>query len=322
MSMTHTTRSQIVCYFTLITLSGFSADAAEVRLKAEHHCRGALVLLGDVAEVQDTDANIQAALSGIELFPAPAHVESVRQREIQELLALRGVNLAECRFAGASSVKIHPVGTPPAISETVRRLGRVELESTRVGRQTFDVSSGSENGEVRASASAQVTTPTMVVTAIRPIRRGDIVQAADLQLLPAADHANVRDLIHRVEEVVGKEANRPIAAGQPVDVRAIRLPLLVRRGELVTVVARAAGVQVRTTARAQDEGSRGDVITVQSIEHQQRYAARVADLRVVEVYARGPTITDTTPDSFHAVRQVAPERIHFGDHQSPAKLEP
>jgi flagella basal body P-ring formation protein FlgA len=370
--MTHAEHSKIVLFFTLIVLSGFSADAAEVRLKSEHHCRSALVLLGDVAEVHDTDANKQAALSQIELFPAPARVENIRQREIQELLALRGVSLADCRFAGASIVKIHPMGAEQAKSETARSFGRGELDHTRqrveqaivaylqanvdptapwevklqadeplvqlasasdaaltvdggrtpwVGKQSFVVSAQSRDGMTRSSVSAQVTVPTMILTAVRPIRRGDIVQAADVQLQPATDFANVRDVIHRVEEVVGKEANRPIAAGQPLDSQAIRLPLLVRRGELVTVVARAAGVQVRTTARAQDEGSRGDVITIQSLENQQRYSARVADFRTVEVYARGPTVSSVGPNEFSSGPDGAPRRISISDIQPPTRLE-
>jgi flagella basal body P-ring formation protein FlgA len=62
---------------------------------------------------------------------------------------------------------------------------------------------------------------------------------------------------------------------------------LVQQNDVVTVYARAAGVQVRTQARARDAGSLGDLIAVESISDRKTYFARVSGIQEVEVDAHG-----------------------------------
>ena len=62
-------------------------------------------------------------------------------------------------------------------------------------------------------------------------------------------------------------ARKPCRAFGPaplVHANQVRSPLLVRRGERVSVRARAAGVAVRTYAMAQQDGSLGDLVQVQA----------------------------------------------------------
>ena len=70
--------------------------------------QSSLVTLGDVAEIFSADAAQADALKRIELFPAPASDQPrvLRVRELQDLLASRGVNLAEHRFSGSAQVQI------------------------------------------------------------------------------------------------------------------------------------------------------------------------------------------------------------------------
>ena len=71
----------------------------------------------------------------------------------------------------------------------------------------------------------------------------------------------------------------------------VREARLVRRGELVTVVALAAGVRVKTEGRAVHQGSYGDLITVESLsDRKKKFSARVVDVQQVEVYARGVVV--------------------------------
>ena len=63
---------------------------------------------------------------------------------------------------------------------------------------------------------------------------------------------------------------------------------------MVTVFARASGIQVRTTARAREEGSRGDLIMVESLTDRSRYFARVTGIQEVDVYARPTSAQDDT----------------------------
>ena len=93
-------------------------------------------------------------------------------------------------------------------------------------------------------------------------------------------------------DVIGQQATRAIGADQPLDGRLLRKPLLVEKGQNISVVARGSGVRVRTTARATEDGARGDVIVVESLDTKQKYAVMVTDHQQVEVLASAVNATD------------------------------
>lgn len=112
------------CPLTVALLSLFAtqfAAAAELRLRAQCNPAGPVVTLGDVAEIDSSDGRQAAALAAIELFPAPSTAtrstecpeRTVKVREIQDLLLLRGQNLTELRFSGSSEVTVQTVAARP-----------------------------------------------------------------------------------------------------------------------------------------------------------------------------------------------------------------
>lgn len=86
--------------------------AAELQLRSECDCSSGLVRLADVAEIHASDPAEAKSLGEIELFPAPAagNKAFVRAREIQDLLALRGINLSRHRLSGASQIEVRHGG--------------------------------------------------------------------------------------------------------------------------------------------------------------------------------------------------------------------
>ncbi|HXT60124.1 MAG TPA: hypothetical protein VN699_15905, partial [Pirellulales bacterium] len=90
------------------------ASAAELKLRHECRCSHALVRLGDVAEIHAADPEQSKTLAAVELFPAPAQGQHrfVRAREIQDILALRGLNLSQHRLSGASRLEIRGAEAP------------------------------------------------------------------------------------------------------------------------------------------------------------------------------------------------------------------
>ncbi len=161
-----------------------------------------------------------------------------------------------------------------------------------VGAQDFVVSASMSQDAATVSVTAHVTLPAMVVVAVRSLRSREKIREADVRLGPAPANSQARELVHRIEDVVGKETTRSVSAGLPIDERYIRPPILVRRNQVVTVYARAAGVQVKTHARALEDGSRGDLITVQTLQSREKYSARVADIQEVEVYAGATRVSE------------------------------
>ena len=114
---------------------------------------------------------------------------------------------------------------------------------------------------------------------------GAVIGPGDVELRQSTADASAESLT-RLEDVVGQEAVRSLPLGQVMTRELVRSPILVKRGDPVTVYARAAGIQIRTTARARDEGGQGDLITVESMLNRQMFFARVTGWQEVEVYAR------------------------------------
>jgi flagella basal body P-ring formation protein FlgA len=137
-----------------------------------------------------------------------------------------------------------------------------------------------------------VTRQRPVVVTIQPIERGAIITAADVELQSLDDVSTAsgyRAPIGSMEQIVGTEAARPLPAGHVVVTSDVQAQLLVKRGEEVTVYARGGGIQVRTLARARQNGARGELVQVESLETRERFDAVVVGHREAVVFA-GNTI--------------------------------
>jgi flagella basal body P-ring formation protein FlgA len=307
--------------------------AAELQLRTECRVRGPVVTLGDVAEIFSKDAAERARLAAIELFPAPAGGQRfVRLREIQDLLLMRGVNLAEQRFSGAAQTAVLSGGAavetrtlaPAAVkaaqgqatdaiagylrgqvpgSQDWRAEVALDARQARLlataggtigvrggtapwtGLQHFQLTVTTADGPVEIPVEARVALPQTVVVATRAIARGTTIGPTDVALQQTEGN-EAADALHSLDEIAGKETRQTIAAGKVLERSMVRAPLAVRRGEIVTVYARASGIRIKTIARARDEGSLGDLIAVESLEDRKPYYVRVCDVQEVEVYAR------------------------------------
>lgn len=105
-----------------------------------------------------------------------------------------------------------------------------------------------------------------VLTARRAINQGATVTAADVELLPVT-FTKLDDLgIEEATMVIGQRARRFIPAGTRIAMDAFEPVPLVLRGQLITLVSEVGGVRVVTTAKACDNGIRGETIRVRSAD--------------------------------------------------------
>jgi len=140
----------------------------------------------------------------------------------------------------------------------------------------------------RFAVDAVVSVPAAVVVATRALHRGAIVNPGDVELQIAPSAVGEKgEPLHSLDEVIGKQTTQAISSGAVLQSKALRAPLLVKRGEVVTVNVLSAGIRVRTNGRARDDGSLGDVISVESLHDRRTFFAQVRAVREVEVFARG-----------------------------------
>jgi flagella basal body P-ring formation protein FlgA len=261
--MTNAAQTKVALYFFAIIAGSWSADAAELTLLPQAHARGSLILLGDVAEIKSTDADRVEQLKRVELFPAPAQHRSklMHVRELIELLVLHGIDLKDLSFTGTRTTRIYAGGQESAV--IAAGLVKPVVETTE-----------------------------MVVVTRRALNRGDVIRDADVELQPIDPKTQRLQIATERHAVVGMELLYAINEGQTINLSQLRKPLLIKRGEVIRVRARAAGVQITTTARATEDGALGDIVMVESLENRAKYPTYVTGSQQVEVYAAGVIAAD------------------------------
>lgn len=155
-----------------------------------------------------------------------------------------------------------------------------------LGTQRFEITVETSDQPQSFLVEARVSKPAMVVVTARSVARGATLRPDDLALRHAATGEDAPNGFHAIGEVVGMETTRALGEGHMLDRETLRAPLAVRRGEMVTVYARSAGLRVRTTARTRDDGSIGDLVAVESLADRKTFTARVCGIQEVEVFAR------------------------------------
>jgi len=173
-------------------------------------------------------------------------------------------------------------------------LGAVGGAAPWLGKQRFEIVPLAGSTAPRVSLVADVSLPPTRVIAARSLAPGTLLRASDVRLVRDGNDrrraTGSRSTFHAIDEVVGMETTRSVVAGQQLDATVLRHPLLVRRGDVVTVYARTGGIQVRTTARARDDGSAGELVMIESLRDRKRYFARVTGTREVDVFAESTRV--------------------------------
>jgi len=160
-----------------------------------------------------------------------------------------------------------------------------------VGQQRFVITFATPQGDARVAVFANVTRPLPVVKAVAPVERGKLITAADVAVELSEDSflaLGRRVPFDSIERLVGMEATRPIQAGEVVFTDSVRMPLLVKRGEEITVIAQGGGIRVRTVARARQDGARGELVQLETPGSRERFDAVVVGQREAVVFSGSP----------------------------------
>jgi len=111
--------------------------------------------------------------------------------------------------------------------------------------------------------SAVAATVRIVVPA-HDIARGDTIGESDLIYASLDGAALPSGLPTKMSEVLGLQARRMLTAGQPFRGDDVRRPIIVTKGQTVTMQFVVPGVELTAMGRAMSEGGAGDTVTVQN----------------------------------------------------------
>ena len=114
-----------------------------------------------------------------------------------------------------------------------------------------------------AASSAFAGTVRIVVPA-HDIARGDVIGEGDLTYATVDGSALMSGVPTRMDEIKGMQARRVLGAGQPFRGDDVHRPIVIIKGQTVTMTFSAPGVELAATGRAMSEGGVGDTVTIQN----------------------------------------------------------
>lgn len=220
--------------------------------------------------------------------PSPAQrVEAAARQWLAEQATLKGlVNPRfELHLVERAATPVPPCPQPVEVEP---------VETRYLSRMRFVAACPGDAGwrrewVVRAEVSALVVVAAAPVQANRVIAEAEVVQ--ERRTLVDMD-----DALPSPEAVVGQASTRALRTGQVVSPRWLAQPLVLKRGDSVTIVARNEGVEVQVAGEALEPGRRGDVVRVRNVGTGKVIRARVLDAAVVEPESIGRSLPDQSRD--------------------------
>ncbi|MCC5795516.1 MAG: flagellar basal body P-ring formation protein FlgA [Chromatiales bacterium] len=152
----------------------------------------------------------------------------------------------------------------------------------RSGRLTVEVRCDSGSAwRLHVPVNLTVTRPVLVAT--RAIGRDEILTPGDLELTELDTTQLPYGFLDAPQQAAGRQLRRPVTAGTVIHPGLLEAPLLIRRGQDVTLEARTGGITVRMAGRARSDGIDGQVIQVENLSSGRTVQAIVRSARVAEV---------------------------------------
>ena len=119
-----------------------------------------------------------------------------------------------------------------------------------------------------------------VVLAARTLRAGTPITAADIVVSPDAAPLGAAS---QPDQAIGQEARVTLYAGRPIPLSGLAPPALVERNQLVTLIFRRGGLDIRADGRALGRGAAGDEIRIMNLGSRSTIFGTVAGPALVTV---------------------------------------
>lgn len=299
-----------------------SAAGISIILQTEAVVLGSDVRLDEVAEIDCIDSEMQRRLGQLVIgkAPQPGRSRHITADYMRRRLRQLDIEMDAMIFGGAERVEVSVPGVEVS-EEQIRQIVTGFLETSDIwgdaevrveelnisadrtlpkGRATyrvlppqhmrslvtvplaivFDID-GRFQKTIRAAVRIEALAP--VVVAARPIGRLKPISDDDLKMVKMNLTELPVGVMTETEDIIGKRARRNIDAGDILRPDLIEMPPLVKRGDMVVIVAESEGIKVTATGEVKSDGLRGERVKVVNLDSNKRFSARVVDKNTVMV---------------------------------------
>ena len=299
-----------------------ATQTAVIRVHDRVEIDGDEVLLGQIAVIEGNDPSWVQQLKDIVIgrAPLPGKARHYDQQHLEMRLKHHHVDLAAVILkvpqvveVTRSSIQIEEQELKQIVSDFILRNISSDNKTVRIkeirvpqnvilpkGRVAYKVAAprssqlmgkcsiavdfsvnGQSQKKVWSTATIEILGPVVVTRKPlgrhKPIAEDDIeLQTMDLSDLPAA-------IVTDPGAVLGKRTRRAIGAQTPLRADLIELPPLVKRGDLVVIVAESNGLKITTLGQVKKRGRLGERIPVINMDSKKVLYALVIDSNTVKV---------------------------------------
>jgi flagellar basal body P-ring formation protein FlgA len=300
----------------------WAAGSASVRCPEQAEIAADQILLGSVARVDGSDAQLVRRLEEVELgrAPLPGKTRTLDGAGILTRIKQSGIDPSQLDLQIPAEVVI----TRAAITvgrEQIEQIVRgyiqqqaagaadtLRIKDIRInepvvlpqGRLTTRVAapkntelagtlplsvvfSVDEEVEKRVWVTVSLERLTRVVVARRPLGRYKPIDDDDIEVKDVDAAGLPADCITRPETVIGKRTRRPVDTGTVLRPDLVEFPPLVKNGDRVRIIAETSGLRISAFGQVKQKGCQGELIQVVNLDSNKVVYARVVDSHTVKI---------------------------------------
>jgi len=124
----------------------------------------------------------------------------------------------------------------------------------------------------------------------RDIAIGETIAESDLTTIELAAERASGTLLTSAASLAGQAARRQLRAGTPLFTYDVKKPVLVKKGDLVTVVYSLPGIELTSQGQALADAAKGETVAILNTRSRRTIEARVTGAGTVSVSTPGATL--------------------------------
>ena len=168
--------------------------------------------------------------------------------------------------------------------------GKIEYQSTSqpypnyLGRKALNLTvlvDGKEAGSVKMIGNLRLYGKVACTT--RRLSRHEQLTESDIKMVRRDITMLGDDLIREQAAAIGKQTSTSLQPGDIIRSSHLDEPPLVKRGELVTIIAQTSGLRATAPGEAKRTGAKGDIIRVKNLMSRKTLLAKVIADGIVQV---------------------------------------
>lgn len=194
--------------------------------------------------------------------------------------------LAERGYEGNYDVVLNQ--TNPIMTLPGSATAAVDVQSLTIGpdQRTFEavlVGPSKQNPLQQVTLNGQIQHMIDVPVIKSALKTGDIIGSNDITFVKMAEHMVTADAIVDADRLIGMTPVRGLSMNKLVRARDVSAPMLVSRGDEVTIVFQNGPIQLTAKGKAMQNGVAGENIRVTNAASNRSFLGTVTDSKVITV---------------------------------------